>query len=338
VTAGQTLTIQQVTTMRGLAPTAASAEPSLRVSKGAPRSTTPPSMGTCGKCGRPGKVNADDGTCKSCQARGRNPKTEQREFHAGAERVQLPIIDPQLVLFGAWRSRSPKGIGQHYVHIPTGPRRPWQQRPHHLQRWQVDDAALPRNRRTRTAPGRLHPQEGTGVSLRCLVCLIEVRTLRHDQVCENCEQAWVRAGRVWGVDFDHFLQVRRTAQADYRMAATARYEVGYTLPNACHERPVRGPLADIVPFTRGNAEVFFVAWDNGVQEETSGAGLWVDTGRGHWHAPTVRQPVPTTPLHKEQIPWMHPAVDLKSPRRSGHWPPGPEIPRPAAFARPTSKE
>jgi hypothetical protein len=78
---GGTFTLQQITESRGLAPSAASAEPPIRASKVAPWAWSAPTAGTCRECGRDAMVSAD-GTCKSCQNRGRSVNTEEREFAA----------------------------------------------------------------------------------------------------------------------------------------------------------------------------------------------------------------------------------------------------------------
>ena len=115
-----------------------------------------------------------------------------------------------------WSPPKPTGDPQprdHYWPVPRYPRTPWAEHPwqrHWWQRhwWDLNDKGKRRKRRNgRMAPERLHPQHGSGVLVRCLICLwltdvvrkvgMETDGLRYDPVCENCEQTWRNHKEPW---------------------------------------------------------------------------------------------------------------------------------------------
>jgi hypothetical protein len=155
------------------------------------------------------------------------------------------------VLFGRWTKPAHGGIGDHYVHPPRARRRPWAVRP-----WQKMSAPVTRRR---VEAERLYPQDGSGVWIRCLVCLARADKLRHDQVCGACDRAWRRAKSPWGEPYERFVAARRVARAKKsgeRLAAYGRA--------ADYLAFVRPPLAEITPLTRGTTPVSFDGWETGV--------------------------------------------------------------------------
>ncbi len=95
---------------------------------------------------------------------------------------------------------------------PRGDARyPWQTRSDQLPRFGGD-----KTYNKRIDPDRLIPEDGSGVTLRCLVCLRPAAKLRRDdklrqdQVCRPCEQAWRDAGKPWDDSYDEFVTRRRS--------------------------------------------------------------------------------------------------------------------------------
>jgi hypothetical protein len=179
-------------------------------------------------------------------------------FHLVDGPTPWPAAEPEdVVLFGRWTKPAHEGFGDHYVHPPRARRRPWAVRP-----WQKMSAPVTRRR---VKAERLHPMDGAGVTVRCLVCLVPPGRLRYDQVCDACDQHWrKRAGRPWGEDFDRFVAARRVAQAKKSTEHLAAY--GRAADYLKFDRP---PLAEITPLTRGTTPVSFDGWETGVVANTS---------------------------------------------------------------------
>jgi hypothetical protein len=133
----------------------------------------------------------------------------------------------------SWKSDRPPPIGNYHAPArnpvpPEGASRPWQR-----YGWQVDDV------KTRTACERLHPSDGHGVSLRCLICLGTPDTLRHDQVCALCARNWSeKAGEPWGEDFEWWI-VKRRAKHQTLSRSLLKFSGGHSVFRLLPDRTLR---------------------------------------------------------------------------------------------------
>jgi hypothetical protein len=167
-----------------------------------------------------------------------------------------------VVLKGRWQpTLQPfKKLPDHYFHPPRPDRPTWRSRPWQRYRWQVEDGWKSRIHRVRTAPGRLKPEDDCTepVLIRCLVCLGVFDALRHDQVCESCEENWRDSGQPRGYDYEFWVAKRRVSRSKKSPDHLGAYDRAIYYARYIHSPD---PCLWIVPVQRHlpNPELF--RWD-----------------------------------------------------------------------------
>lgn len=217
-------------------PSNLSAEPETRCS---PFSRSAPAMGECRWCGGQRTVNYLD-ECETCWGGGlRATGKDQKRSKPREER-------PYQVWDKVNDKATGKAIGDY--HCPERRRRRRWQREWTRKRgglvvargivvvearypWHTYADQLParngdKGYNRRLDHHRLNPEVGSGVFLRCLVCLREnPPDLRQDQVCRPCEKAWRDCGKPWDDSHDRYVARRRRTHWGESASDQGRYPV-----------------------------------------------------------------------------------------------------------------